>query len=325
MITVIDYIDENQMDTGKILPEFTSAINKLSEFLHSTYADYYDVPVICDVEESEKATAPVRVNKHVLLNYCKSMMIQYSYKPLLVKCLVHFSTIKTSVSVDEVLEYYEKYYLARFYDNLMREQNNSVFAKLNFSRIMAKDMLRKMPIAILEKQGFISVNTQSDTIQLLDETLFELREDSAEIESACDEILTTYFNKLGEDTRYSVYEHTNPFGNKKRGVTRSECRERNGNRDSCVIIKSGITLDEAYDILDSTEMDIDLVEYYGNPLHLLLFDGENRLINAFDSVLEAASLLGLKPAYIKACCRGEESHPRYIWRYGDKYLSTIQN
>jgi hypothetical protein len=184
-------------------------------------------------------------------------------------------------------------------------------------------MLRKMPIAILEKQGFITLNTNSDIVCIDEEIVRELREDSDDVEKVCDEILAKYFGKLSEDTRYSVYEHTNPFGNKKRGVTRSECRERIGNRDSCVILESGLTLDQAYEILDNTEMDIDLVEYYEDPLHLLLFDGENRLINAFDSVLEAASLLGLKPSYIKACCRGEESHPRYIWRYGDKYLASI--
>jgi hypothetical protein len=89
------------------------------------------------------------------------------------------------------------------------------------------------------------------------------------------------------------------------------------------MVHTGLTLDQAFEILDNTPMDIDLVEYYEDPLHLLLFDGENRLINAFDSVLEAASLLGLKPSYIKACCRGEESHPRYIWRYGDKYLASF--
>ena len=68
-------------------------------------------------------------------------------------------------------------------------------------------------------------------------------------------------------------------------------------------------------------MTIDLVDYYDDPLHLLLFDSNHKLINAFDSVLEAACLLGLKPSYIKACCRGEESNPRYIWEYGEKYLS----
>lgn len=323
LISVIDYLDDNKMETEKVLPEFTAAINKLSEFLHATYASYHDVPMIVDAVEKEPEVVSTWLNNHHLLNYCKSMVIQYSYKPLLIKCLLHFATYKQQILVDDVLAYFEKYYLTRFYANLMREQNNSVFAKLNFSRIMAKDMLRKMPIAILEKQGFISFDPGSDSLQFLDETALEIREDTVEIEAVCDSILTAYFDKLGEDVRYSVYEHTNPFGNKKRGITRSECRERNGNRDSCIMVQTGLTLDQAFEILDKTPMDIDLVEYYEDPLHLLLFDGENRLINAFDSVLEAASLLGLKPSYIKACCRGEESHPRYIWRYGDKYLASF--
>ena len=329
LLTVIDRIDSGKENSANVITDFNVAIHKLSEYLKATYSDYYDIPLLItstennNIEKAEKNPLEANVTNS-FVEYCKKMKIQYSYKPVLAKCIVHYAVSKKAITIDEILDFYEKYYLERFLKNMVREQSNSIFSKLNYSKLSARDLLLRMPIAIFEKQYFVSVDKHNGIINFPSNVVDEIRANVDEINITCDNILREYYENIKSDIRYKIYEHTNPYGNKKRGITRSECRERHGIHDRCIFIESEISIETARDIIQNSDADIKIVDYYGNPLHLLLFDANYNLINAFDSVLEAACLLGLKPSYIKACCRGEENHPRYIWKYGEEYLLNFE-
>ena len=315
-----------------------AGLEKLSSFVHSTYSKYEEVPelvfdeIISDIKITPSANdgedlgnTESEIISNKLLEYTRSIVIQYSYKPVLIKAICELSLKSSVIDLDEVLDYFDAFYRKMYLKYSVCEKANSIFSRLNHSKLLALDLLRNNPIQILEKAKIITISNDGKTITILSDIQKEIVKNRELIQKECDAVLDTYYEKLVSlsDTRYSVYEHTNPYGRKKRGITRSECKDRIGYKDSCVILATKLTFDEADKILDETELEIDLVDYYGDPLHVLSFDSNGKLINSYDSILEAACLLGIKPAYIKACCRGEVKDSRYEWKYGDKYISEF--
>ena len=92
--------------------------------------------------------------------------------------------------------------------------------------------------------------------------------------------------------------------------------------DQCLIVKQGLTLEEAREVIDNYEYGVERLDYFNHPLHILMLTKDGVLINAFDSIKEASCILGIKPATIKAFCRGEAESPKYIWAYGETYIPT---
>ncbi len=315
-----------------------SGLDKLSSFVRSTYSEYEEVPelvfdeVVSDFEKAEyeddgevvdNTQSDIISNK--LHDYTKNIVIQYSYKPVLIKAICELSSKSSDIDLEEILNYFEAFYRKMYLKHSVCEKANSIFSRLNHSKLLALDLLRNNPVHILEKAKIITISNDGKTITIFSDIQKELSKNRELVQEECDAVLDTYYEKLKSvsDTRYSVYEHTNPYGRKKRGITRSECKDRIGHKDSCVILATKLTFEEADKILNETNLEIDLVDYYGDPLHILLFDSNGKLINSYDSILEAACLIGIKPAYIKACCRGEVKDSRYEWRYGDKYISEF--
>lgn len=315
-----------------------SGLEKLSIFVRSTYSKYEEVPelifdeVVSDfgkTEYEDDGEVVDNIQSEIISNklrdYTKNIVIQYSYKPVLIKAICELSAKSYDIDLDEILNYFEAFYRKMYLKHSVCEKANSIFSRLNHSELLALDLLRNNPVQILEKAKIITTSNDGKTITVLSDIQKELSKNRELVQEECDAVLDTYYEKLksASDTRYSVYEHTNPYGRKKRGITRSECKDRIGQKDSCDILATKLTFEEANKILNETNLEIDLVDYYGDPLHILLFDSNRKLINSYDSILEAACLIGIKPAYIKACCRGEVKDSRYEWRYGDKYISEF--
>ena len=327
-IQIYDKLNKEEGGLQKDLTNYLSALEKLSTYIHAEYHTYENVPdLLVSREMAEDPSVDKTENRiisasNLLLNYCQNIVIQYSYKPVLIKAICKLSNKGNLISMDDLLLYFEHFYSRMYLKYGIAERNNSIFSKLTHSKILAANLLRTNPIPILEKAHIIKMSNDGYSIIIPDEIMEEIPRNCSDIYKLCDAVLSEYYSKLLKltDNRYSIYEHTNPWGRKKCGITRSECRDRNGQADQCIIVKQGLTLDEAREVIDNYEYGVERLDYFDHPLHILMLSKDGCLINAFDSILEASCILGMKPATIKAFCRGEIESPKYNWAYGETFI-----
>ena len=329
---------DNQLSLDETrFSDCVAGLEKLSSFVRSTYAKYEEVPelvldeVVSGFENAENEDDGKAVNNtkseaisNKLRDYTKNMVIQFSYKPLLVKAIVHLSRDGDTVNLNDVLTYFLRYYTEKYLLGYPRENGLSIFSKLNSSKLLALDVIRKNPIQILSQKGLLSLASDGYTISIPRDVYLEIRQYAAEIRKNCDQVLDAYYNRLSaiEDKKFSVYEFTNPYGRKKIGITRSECKSRLIGVDQCAIVASELSFEEANNYLNSYQADIERINYFNHPLHILQFDKSGQLINSFDSILEASCLLGIRKSYIKSCCKKEVDDSKYIWEYGESYIAA---
>lgn len=327
-IQIYDKLDQESSGSQKDISNYLSALEKLSSYIRAEYLTYKDVPDLLEFQEEPadnsfaKTEHNTSVESNLLLDYCKNIVIQYSYKPVLIKAICKLSNNGNVIGIDDLLLYFEQFYSRMYLKYGVAEKSNSIFSKLTHSKIFASSLLRTNPIAILEKANIIQLSKDGFSIVVSDVIMEEIPRNRSEICKLCDSVLSEYYLKLTKvvDNRYSIFEHTNPWGRKKCGITRSECRDRNGQADQCIIVKQGMTLDEAREEIANYEYGVERLDYFDHPLHILMLSKDGRLINAFDSIKEASCILGMKPATIKSFCRGEAESPKYNWAYGETFV-----
>lgn len=127
----------------------------------------------------------------------KNTPMQYSYKPVFMKALLDCAD-QTGVSdIDDVVEYFIKYYKKMKSEHGYVEKEDSVFAKSEFSIKDARKTIVTYPCAIFEKDGVIIFNKQEGTIQIVKniwETLS--KKDISELHKICDDKIKSYFENL---------------------------------------------------------------------------------------------------------------------------------
>jgi len=288
----------------------------LNEFLNSIESS--NINEMNEIEESN--------NKKInLIDYCRETSISYSYKIVLMKAILNIIKEGESLSIDNILNYFDNFYTNKYLSNSLMEKPDSIFSKLNFDLNKAKSLIVKQPLNILYEEGIL-LHIENGIVlqQYVNEQIIL---DYEEILRQCNERLKKYYSKLNNDYHYfySIYEYINSHGDSRFGVTRAEFNGREGEKDSCILRYSKLNDDEAYKILEKLRENNATVNYFGNPLHILQFDKNGRLINSFDSIFEAGCIVGRKPLDIKAYCKGEKEDLFFIWKYGKESLIEKNN
>lgn len=200
----------------QMFPEKPASIEALNEKLKTAIREYFvesDAAAIYRIESlaaaigrasdiSEKkeqkpyvAAVSAEERRHLLIEYCKTMKMSYSYKPVLVMAVLHNGK-EGSISLEDAAKYFREYYSSRKANGLPAEKKRCIYLRDDFTdgQIMAN--LINNPIKALCESGFFFYNESTQILSLSPEIWSALdRSNKAAITRVCRKKLCEYFGE----------------------------------------------------------------------------------------------------------------------------------
>lgn len=318
-LAIFDFLSDKSDE--RALPRakgYRNAALNLSNYLHIRFESLNEFLGSIELDEvNEMSEIDNSKSKNInLIEYCRETNISYSYKIVLIKAIMSLVRTGEQITIENIVKYFDCFYTNKYLNDSLMERADSLFSKLNFDFNKAQTLIIKQPLHILIQEGILS--NIDGTIILSSDIRDQILLDYEKIVVQCDERLKKYYNRLNFEYQnfYSIYEYVNFYGHSRFGITRAEFDGREGRNDSCLIRYSKLNRDEVHKILEKLKENNETVNYFDHPLHILQYDKNGRLINSFDSTLEAGCIVGRKPSDIKAFCKGEKQDLYFVWKYG---------
>ena len=200
----------------QMFPDKPESIDELNEKLKTAIREYFvdsNIAAIYRIESlaeaigrandiSEKkehkpyvAAVSSEDRRHLLIEYCKTMKMSYSYKPVLILALLH-SGKDGEISVEDAAKYFREYYSSRKAKGLPAEKKRCLYLRDDFTdgQIMAN--LINNPIKALCESGFFFFNESTHVLSLSPEIWSVLdRSNKAAITRVCRKKLCDYFGE----------------------------------------------------------------------------------------------------------------------------------
>lgn len=131
------------------------------------------------------------------LTQIKNTPMQYSYKPVFIKAIIECADDNGVSDLDDVVEYFIKFYSTIKTEHGYVEKEDSVFAKSEISIKGAKKTIVTYPCAIFEEDGVIVFDKQEGIIQIIEDIWKSLsKKDVADLHKICDDKIKYYFENL---------------------------------------------------------------------------------------------------------------------------------
>ncbi|MGN1399526.1 MAG: DUF262 domain-containing protein, partial [Erysipelotrichaceae bacterium] len=131
------------------------------------------------------------------LTQIKNTPMQYSYKPVFIKAIFEYADENGVSDIDDVVEYFIKFYSTIKTEHGYVEKEDSVFAKSEISIKGARKTIVTYPCAIFEEDGVIVFDKQDGTIQIIEDIWKSLsKKDVADLHKICDDKIKNYFENL---------------------------------------------------------------------------------------------------------------------------------
>lgn len=146
------------------------------------------------VKESSKPILPTSNQRELLIEYCRSMRIVYSYKPVLILALLQ-SGRKGSISVEKAAIYFRNFYDARRAAGRVAEKKSCIYLQEDITDEQIIINIINNPINSLCKSNFFFYNTQERIFSMEPEIWMTLsKSDKATISAICRQKLNTYYS-----------------------------------------------------------------------------------------------------------------------------------
>ena len=179
----------------------TSRYLKAMQLLYSFFTSRHPEGVEAVLRSEEKG---------ILINYCQSMRLQYSYKPLLVLAMLEIATTNGTTTLSELTHYFISFYSDRTKRGLVAEKEDSLFAKKEIVFTEAKQNILNNAVRILIKDGIISL--EQELVAFTPGALFDYLNNKAEATRICQGLLNAYYNKLVVADSDSNFEKESMLG-----------------------------------------------------------------------------------------------------------------
>lgn len=141
-------------------------------------------------------TSTSYADSHSLLyEYCSSLRMSYSYKPVLIMKLLEVEAWKKPCSFTQLCALFGDYYKDRINQGLVAEKDNSIFSKQPIDFEKAETIILNNPIAVLEKDGVILFSVENNTI-LFSSQYSPAPSEKDEIKLLCEDKLQKYYDAL---------------------------------------------------------------------------------------------------------------------------------
>ena len=125
--------------------------------------------------------------------------MSYSYKPVLLKAILHYTDEKGRVKLSDIVTFFRAFYESHRAAGLVVEKSNSIYAKGGYTDAQAQRNILSNPFKRFEDMQMLHHTKTLGVIQV-DESVWKklTREEKQEIERIYDEKLDQYYSRLTE-------------------------------------------------------------------------------------------------------------------------------
>lgn len=135
--------------------------------------------------------------KDIFIEMVEKMDMSYSYKPVLLKAMLECCDENGKVLIDDVAEYFIKFYEDRKNKNLYVEKPNSIYCRDEIDRKLVKRNIFENPFKRFEDMRFLRKSKDIEYIEFNPYVWKKLSEEEKDwIKVLCDEKLEEYYNRL---------------------------------------------------------------------------------------------------------------------------------
>lgn len=136
-----------------------------------------------------------RIRLEELLEYCQTMKISYSYKPVLILALLHAGDKNGELTIGEAARYFRNYYNKRRAMGLPVEKKNCIYQRTDITEQQIAGNVRANPVRALVESGFFFYVEETDVFSL-DPAIWDIidKEASEAIIQICHQRLNKYFS-----------------------------------------------------------------------------------------------------------------------------------
>jgi len=132
--------------------------------------------------------------RNKLLEYCRTMKMSYSYKPVLILALLHAGK-NGSVSIENAAHFFRDYYATRREQGLLAEKKKCIYLKNDVTDKQIIVNLINNPVKALCGSGFFFFNEQHQVLSLSPEIWAALDKGSkATLTKICRQRLKEYYS-----------------------------------------------------------------------------------------------------------------------------------
>lgn len=187
--TVERYIRE-----GEIIPDL---IVPMSE--HRTFKYFSEDTLNKSAEKFGWRIINDNNRKDLFMEMIRQMDMSYSYKPVLVKSILESADEKGRVRIDDIAQYFRKYYEDRRSAGLIVEKSNSIFAKGGYTDKEAQRNILSNPFKRFEDMQMLR-HTKTLGIIEVEPTVWRNLSviEKEEISMICDKKLDEYYKRFAE-------------------------------------------------------------------------------------------------------------------------------
>ena len=101
-----------------------------------------------------------------LLNYCKSMKMSYSYKPILILALLHSGDKNGCITIEKAASYFREYYSDRKAQGLVIEKKRCIYLRDDITDKQIIANLLSNPVKALVESGYFFYNEASQIFSI---------------------------------------------------------------------------------------------------------------------------------------------------------------
>lgn len=173
---------------GYYLSDDINSLKQVAEIANKILAESTGHPAIHD-QKTDSVQA--------LIDYCKSMKMSYSYKPVLILSLL--KSKRLSITLSEAVSFFRGYYEERRENGQKIEKKNCIYQNSNTSDEMIADNILANPVKALLKSGYFEYLPASQEFRIVNNIAKQISEtDISTIAEVCQQKLYAYFSSLGK-------------------------------------------------------------------------------------------------------------------------------
>lgn len=174
----------------------TSAIHRIESISaaigRAVSVDDRDISVSVETLYQPATSAQDRLEK--LLEYCRTMKMSYSYKPILILALLHASDKNGVLRLNKAVQYFRAYYNERRTNGLLVEKKKCIYQRADITDKQIEDNIISNPVRVLVESGFFFYNEAEKTFTMSPEIWTAIdRKHKWALTRICNQKLKDYF------------------------------------------------------------------------------------------------------------------------------------
>lgn len=151
----------------------------------------------CGASISDQSYSPAespQEKSNRLLEYCKTMKMSYSYKPVLILALLHAGDKDGTLSIDQAVQFFREFYNTRRAKGFPAERKRCIYQRTDITDQQIAGNIIANPVRALIESGFFFYNEETNIFSMTPEIWSVIdRKSRTAITRICNERLKEYF------------------------------------------------------------------------------------------------------------------------------------